>query len=300
MATNKTSNESSAIYVAPGCSDEETDHGHHAYSGSTTYDRERSGPMVESFAVDSSKNDPRSNANNNHNSQKSKSHIASPDHICEKSGIGGPSKRLKRSRGGATKRKDGRYVKYLELGKSSSGARIRKAFYGKTATIALAKYDRAKAAKLNGIVSLDDKTTFSGFVKIYLNDIARGKCKPGTLTGYQDLLDHHVTPTIGHMRLLDIRVMHIEKIFTQMGASGLSVGTIRAVRRVASSVFAAAVRSEMISSNPVAKTAVPKLRVGQKSRKPVPYTQEQLRQVVSHLSNRGFEAIFVCLIRTGM
>jgi integrase len=102
------------------------------------------------------------------------------------------------------------------------------------------------------------------------------------------------------MRLLDIRLVHIERIHTQMGASGLSVGTIKAVRRVTSSIFTSARKNRLITYNPVADSEVPKLRVGQKSRKPKPYTQEQLAEVVSCLSNTGYDAVFMCLIRTGM
>lgn len=188
----------------------------------------------------------------------------------------------------------------MEFGKTRDGKRIRKVFYGKTKADALAKRDRAKAASILGVVDLDDSMTFQGFAEIFIRDVAPLTCRDTTVTGYQDLINRHINPRLGHMRLQAIRAAHIDNLMSEMKQSGLSVGTLKAARRGISNVLANAERSDLISYNPIRRTKVPKLLDGDRFRKPVPYTKDQIEVLLTLLPSSQYGTLWKFLLWTGM
>ncbi len=304
MTTNRTDKQSLIPTLGHGGSEMGKCHDTKSSKRSSIANNKRSGRLVKGLAIDDEATHPERRVNDDHDSSQSESESRSVEDLRGDSGAKSSStKRVTtRSKGGATRRKDGngRWQATLEYGRTRDGKRIRKVFYGKTKAEALAKRDRAKAAMIYGVVDLNDSTTFLEFATIFLRDTAGLTCKPTTVTGYEDLLKHHAYPRIGHLRLLKIRAADIDNLMTEMKYSGLSVGTLKAVRRVVSTVLAHAERNDLIPSNPVRKTKVPKLMDGDKYRKPVPYTEGQIEILLKLLPTSQYGTVWKFILWTGM
>ena len=210
-----------------------------------------------------------------------------------------PRTRSDRGKGRAVKRSDGRYQVTVELGKTIDGKRNRKTFIKQTAREAQAAADRFNAQRLLGIVDLNDRTTVAQFAQQWLANTVAYSCRPSTQNSYHDLIHTYVLPLIGNMRLLDVRALTIEHVLQDVANNGRRVNTVRNVRRVMSSMFEAAHRNDMISSNPVAKTLAPRARDGEGSRKPIPLTEDEALKVFRALNGHHFETLFIWLATTG-
>ena len=302
MTTNGSDKRSLQPSTGPGSLESEKKHVPQSSKRSSAANNQRGSRLAKSVSLDDEETDQKRRVNNDHNSTKSKSKSRSVEDLRGSSREKrSQAQRVKpRSKGGATLRPDGRWQASLDLGKFPNGKRNRKFFYGKTQREALAKRDRAKAALIYGVVNIDDSTTFLDFATTFLRDTAVLTCKPTTVTGYEDLLKHHAYPRIGHMRLQAIRAAHIDNLMSEMKRSGSAVGTLRAVRRVVSTVLRHAERNDLILSNPVRKTKVPKLLDGDKYRKPVPYTKEQIDVLLELLPTSQYGTLWKFLLWTGM
>lgn len=198
------------------------------------------------------------------------------------------------------KRTDGRWQVTLELSHNLDGSRNRKVFYGKTGKEAQAKADRHKAQVQLGIIDLNDTMRVADFAEHWLANTVPLTCTPNTASSYRDLLRRHALPLIGHMRLLEVKPIHIEQVMTAIADRGLRVATVKAVRRVLSTMFAAADRNSLIPNNPVAKTRMPKARPGETSRKPIPYSQAELLKLIDVLDQHPRGLLFLWSAMTGM
>jgi len=302
MTTTGTDKQSLQPSMGQGGSKNGNEHVTKSSKRSSTFNNQGSRGLAKSVCLDSEETHQNRRVNNHHNSSQSESESGSIEDLRGDRGEKSPQdQRIKtRSKGGASRRPDGRWQAVLELGISRDGSRNRKYFYGRTKADALAKRDRAKAAIIYGVVDLNDSTNFQDFAIVYIRDVAPLTCKATTVTGYEDLITNHINPQLGHMRLQAIRAVHIDGLMTQMKNSGLSVLSLRAVRRVLSAVLTRAERNDLISSNPVRRTKVPKLLDGDKSRKPVPYIKDQIEVLLQVFPTSQCGTLWKFLLWTGI
>ena len=100
-----------------------------------------------------------------------------------------------------------------------------------------------------------DDYTFNKFVDLWDNNSLLVKVKTGSMTkhcreDYLKLLNYHVKPSIGRLKLSKIKAPHIDKIVRDMVDNGKSAATIRKVFVVIHSVFDYAYRKDYIKENP--------------------------------------------------
>jgi len=82
--------------------------------------------------------------------------------------------------------------------------------------------------------------------------------KPKTLEGYESLFRSRILPHFGKARLRDIRAIEIEQWISAMHDEGLSPSRIHQAHSLISSTLSAAVRSQMIQSNPAEGVSLPR------------------------------------------
>lgn len=99
--------------------------------------------------------------------------------------------------------------------------------------------------------------------------------RPTTRKNYRQLLDGHVLPALGHLRLVAVNASHVEAMAAGLRASlaSTTIATALAVTRV---VFAAAVRSGLVLVNPVAAARKPKVS----KKKVEPFTPAELLKII--------------------
>jgi hypothetical protein len=74
--------------------------------------------------------------------------------------------------------------------------------------------------------------------------------EPRTYESYVRLLDDHVLPALGRMRVRDIRVRHVRALLKAKRTEGYAKNTCRLIRAALSTVLTDAVEDEVIEVNP--------------------------------------------------
>jgi len=112
------------------------------------------------------------------------------------------------------------------------------------------------------------KVTFSKFVERWLKDYAETNLAPMTLSRYKDLLNNLILPSIGHIKIDQLRPVHIiefENMLRENGIrrdgkpGGFSEKTILQHHRIISSILNDAVQWQVIYSNPAVRVKPPKV-----------------------------------------
>jgi integrase len=119
-----------------------------------------------------------------------------------------------------------------------------------------------------GLVIDGKKMTFKEFVDRWLKDYAETNLAPKTLFRYKEILDSRILPSIGHIKIDQLRPTHIiefENMLREDGirkdgrVGGLSEKTILQHHRIISSILNDAVQWQAIFSNPAARVKPPKV-----------------------------------------
>jgi integrase len=119
-----------------------------------------------------------------------------------------------------------------------------------------------------GLVIDGKKSTFKEFVETWLREYAEVELAPKTVFRYKEILNSRILPSLGHIKLDQLRPQHIiefEAMLRQDGIrqdgkpGGLSRRTILQHHRIMSSILNDAMQWQLIYSNPVARVKPPKI-----------------------------------------
>jgi integrase len=102
--------------------------------------------------------------------------------------------------------------------------------------------------------------TLGAFLDTWLQEVARIRVSPNTLTDYKQLLARHVRPTLGDMPLAEIGPEHVQAVYNHMRDAGLSGRTVRYVHTLLSAALNKAVRWGKLPVNPALETDRPPQR----------------------------------------
>jgi integrase len=120
-----------------------------------------------------------------------------------------------------------------------------------------------------GLVIDGKKMTFKEFVNRWLKDYAETNLAPKTLFRYKEILDSRILPSLGHLKLEQLRPTHIiefENMLREPGIrkdkkeGGLSEKTILQHHRIISSILNDAVEWQLLFSNPGARVKPPRVK----------------------------------------
>ena len=90
------------------------------------------------------------------------------------------------------------------------------------------------------------------------------RLRPATLHGYVKLIDNHINPVLGHIKLKDLTRHQIEKFYADRferggpSGKGLSPKTVRNIHGVLSKALNDAVGWDMLASNPAVRAVLPR------------------------------------------
>jgi len=80
-----------------------------------------------------------------------------------------------------------------------------------------------------------------------------------TLYGYRKVLGRHILPTIGAMPMAELGPHHLDKLYSDMSAQGLSPTTVRQAHKIVSVAFNQAVKWGWIERNPALRATPPEM-----------------------------------------
>lgn len=129
----------------------------------------------------------------------------------------------------------------------------------------------------------------------------RGQVSIGTWDSYRIYVESYINPTLGHMRLQDVRPEHINRLYDELETSGgqdgkgLSAKTIANAHGVLHKALSDAVRQGRLSRNPADAVDAPR---SEKATTDV-WDLDQLRAFVRHIGADDYEAAWLLWLTTG-
>ncbi len=117
----------------------------------------------------------------------------------------------------------------------------------------------------NGKYLDGEKITFQDFTERWLKEYAAIQLEPTTVDIYRMLLDKHILPVLGHLKLARIQPNHLNKLYADLlqnrkdgKEGGYSPTTIKRCHAVISSIFSTAVHWNIVTENPCERVRPPK------------------------------------------
>ncbi|MBR6051628.1 MAG: site-specific integrase [Clostridia bacterium] len=162
------------------------------------------------------------------------------------------------------KRKDGRWEGRQEVGRKPDGTIRYRSVYGKTCAEVKEKIMSMSAAGSPIPHHITREKTFGDVVALWLQN-SQVKNKGGTVNKYQNLIDDHIMPTLGGMKLADIDAITVNLFLQQKlengrldGTGGLSPSYVRSIMIIISSTINYAVKEKFCEplNSPILKPAV--------------------------------------------
>jgi len=110
-----------------------------------------------------------------------------------------------------------------------------------------------------------EKITFKDFTASWLADYAAPHLELTTIETYNFLLEKHIIPAIGHLKLSKVQPAHLNKLYNTMlkertdgKPGGYSPTTIKRTHAVISSIMNTAVKWNVVLDNPCERVSPPK------------------------------------------
>ena len=199
----------------------------------------------------------------------------------------------KRANGEGTvyQRKDGRWVAsiLLENGK-------RKSMYCKTQQEAIKVARKVNNDKDQGMLISTEDQTLSTFLTTWLQDTAQPRLRDRTYLRYRELIELHVLPMLGKVKLQKLSPQHLQKLYNKKREEGYAPQTIKHIHRVLHRALNDALKWDLVAKNVC--NAVDAPRVPKQEMKAL--TPEQAQQFLEAAKGDPFEALFVLALTTGM
>jgi integrase len=166
-------------------------------------------------------------------------------------------------RGHIETRPNGRRYPIAELGRDpDTGKRVRKSMGG------FKRYKDADRALRDALAKADagknpfpDDVLFRSYAEsVIASRELHGRLRETTASRYRSLLRLYVLPSLGTMKLRDIRPTHVRLVIDGMQQRGQSPRSITQARAVVSMILKQAVADELLDANPCAAVSRPKAK----------------------------------------
>lgn len=190
------------------------------------------------------------------------------------------SSRREAGSGTIFKREDGRWQGQFVSGRiPETGKLIRHSVYGKTQREVAAKLREATASIDRGTYQEPNKLTVAEYAKEYFSTCAVN-LSHNTQVSYKRILDKHILPALGKVKLTDLNHRQVQRFVTSLSAQkGLSAKTVRNIHGVLHNMLESAVRDELLLRNVSERCSLPRV------------TQHQVRAITTAELSRFLHAI---------
>jgi integrase len=191
----------------------------------------------------------------------------------------------KRANGEGTvyRRNDGRWVASISLDNGK-----RKSIYCKTQREAIREAQRANQAKEQGMLS--------AFLTSWLQDTAKPNLRPRTYIRYRELMELHVIPTLGSVKLHKVTPQQLQKLYNKKLEEGYAPQTVKHIHRVLHRALRDALRWNLVARNVCDAVDAP--RVPKQEMRAL--SGEQAQQFLAAAKDDPLEALYVLALTTGM
>ena len=196
--------------------------------------------------------------------------------------------------GSVRKRKDGRWEGRYTV-QTPDGPK-QKTIYGKTRKEVSEKLTEAMAGRDKGLVINAGKLTVGEHLEYWLNDVVQPSASHRTYATLAQQIRSHVVPTLGRVKLKDLRKAHIDRLYRDKLDSGLYPSTVRRIHAVLHKALEEAVKGDLILRNPAAHANKPKVR----QQEIEPLDAAQAGKFLDAAHGDRFEALYVLCLMAGL
>ncbi|MGB9920921.1 MAG: tyrosine-type recombinase/integrase [Moorellales bacterium] len=205
-------------------------------------------------------------------------------------------KRRGHGEGTIYRRPGGLWVGQLTLRNPRTGLPKRVTFYGRTKSEVRSKMEEAKAVALTSGFVEPARVTVGEWLDVWLQEYARPSVRPTTWGCYEYVIRLHLKPAVGRLYLGDLRPEHLQAVYNEKLAAGLSNRTVRLIHTVIQAALKQAVREGLVLRNVAQAASPPRLR--KKERRVL--SQEEQRKFLAVLEEDRLGAAFLLDLATGL
>lgn len=177
-----------------------------------------------------------------------------------------------------------------------TGKQIRKSVYGSKEKEVRRKITEIQNALDSGTYQEPSKMTVKEWLDEWLTTFCMNKLKPYTISSYRMIIDTHIGPAIGSMKLQAVRGLHVQKMYNALVANGAAPKYVKNIGAVAHKAFNVAIRQGLISVNPCDAAELPAMV--QKEIKPL--TDAEIPIFLKAIQGHPFENAFALCLFAGL
>lgn len=191
---------------------------------------------------------------------------------------------------------DGRWLGVVTIGQDGTGRVARKTVSAKTRAEVVRKLKTLQRQLDDGLPAPDTKMTVAQLLTQWHDDVLRHQVAPSAALSYWTVAKHHIVPTLGSKKLVNLTSADIDRLLSAKLDSGLSVSTVRRIRSVLGQAIDQGIRWGSVNRNVVRLTRPPK----EQRREGRTLTYEQARRLLKELEGHRHEALYSLMLSTGL
>lgn len=195
-------------------------------------------------------------------------------------------------------RSDGRWEARYTVGRDpGTGKQIQKSVYGLTQKEVRQKLALYIASIDEGIYSEPSKLTVSEWLDIWLNEFL-GDVKPRTQELYRHTVEHRIKPSLGAIRLSDLRAAPIQKFYNSCYRceNPLSPKSIKNIHGIFHRALEQAVEAGYIRSNPSDACKTPRVV----KKEIMPLDEVESKSFMETIKGDPYERLYLVALFTGL
>jgi integrase len=200
-------------------------------------------------------------------------------------------------KGSIVKKGENRFLVRVFVGRDSNGV---PKHFNRTVRGTKREAQRFLADKLSelnsGTLISESGEYLRDFMIRWIDDVAKIKVRETTWQSYERLIKKHISPSLGHHRLQDLKTYHIQRFYNDLSSKGLSPRTVRYVHSVLAQALDKAISWSLIRINPASPCSLPSLAA--KEMKCL--TPEEAKRFLTVARQTKHHCLFLLAIETGM
>jgi integrase len=190
--------------------------------------------------------------------------------------------------------KDGYWVG--QYGVETASGRKTRYIYGKRREEVREKLTKAIADRDGGFVFDDKNMSVGEYLERWLNDSVRGSVRASTHGSYERQVRRYIIPAIGRIKLGKLTPAHVQHLYREMQARGLSARTVQYTHAVLRRALKQAKRWGMVDRNVAEDVDPPRLKRDEIQ----PLDREQTRRLLAAAEGDRLQALYVVAVTAGL
>ncbi len=138
--------------------------------------------------------------------------------------------------------------------------------------------------------------SLDGYLDKWLINAAKPRLKERTYNDYTDVLRRHVRSELGSIKLVNLRPLDIQSLYSKLTEKGAGPRVVRYVHAVLSSALKQAVQWGLLNRNPATLVQLPK----QKRREMRAMNQDEISRFLKALDGDRYQTLFAFALASGM